>query len=54
MDINKLLKSKRIKVCGNKYFSRSYIVENGIRKLYTITICGKRFRFPLNKEKKND
>lgn len=46
MDINKLLKTKHIEVCGNKYFGWSCVVKNGIRQLYTITLCGKRFEFP--------
>lgn len=49
INIEKLLKSKHIKVCGNKYFGYSCIVENGTSRLYSITVCGKRFYLPYKK-----
>lgn len=46
IDIEKLLKAKHIKICGNKYFSWSCLVENGISELELIRIFGKRFLLP--------
>ena len=46
IDIGKLLKSKHIKTCGNKYFGWSCVVENGMSELYSIKICGNIFYIP--------
>ena len=46
IDIEKLLKTKHIKVCGNKYFGWSCLVENEISELELIRIFGKRFLLP--------
>lgn len=54
MDISNLLQSKHLKVHGNKYFGWSCIVENGIRKSYTIKICGKHIKLSNHKHGKKD
>ena len=46
IDIKKLLKTKHIKACGNKYFGWSCLVENGISELELIRIFGKSFLLP--------
>ena len=46
IDVEKLLQSKHMKVCGNKYFRYSCTVENGISEPCSITICGKTFYIP--------
>ena len=46
MDIDKLLKSKRIEIYKSKYFSYYCIKENGISELISITIFGKKFNIP--------
>ena len=51
IDIEKLLKSKHIKVCGNRFFGYSCIIEDKTSRLYSITICGKRFCLPRSKER---
>lgn len=51
IDIEKLLKSKHIKVCGNRFFGYSYIVEDEISRIYSITLFGKRFYLPYPKER---
>ena len=51
IDVEKLFKSKHIKVYGNKFFGYSCIVENEISKLYSITVCGKRLCLPYLKER---
>lgn len=53
INIEKLLKSKHIKVCGNRFFGYSCIVEDKTSRLYSITICGKRFCLPRSKERGN-
>jgi hypothetical protein len=51
INIEKLLKSKHIKVCGNRFFGYSCIVENEISRLYSITLFGKSFYLPYSKER---
>lgn len=51
IDMEKLLKSKHIKVYGNRFFGYSCVVENEKSKLRTITVCGKRFYIPHSTEK---
>lgn len=51
IDIGKLLKSKHIKVCGNKYFGYSCIVENEISELYSVTILGMKVCIPCKLRK---
>ena len=46
VDIEKLLKSKRIEIYKGKYFSYYLIKENGMSKLFAITIFGKKFNLP--------
>ena len=46
IDKETLLKTKHIKTCGNKYFSLSYLVENGVAELELIRIFDKRFLLP--------
>ena len=51
IDIEKLLKSKHIKVCGNRFFGYSCIVKNEISRIYSMTLFGKRFCLPYPKER---
>lgn len=51
IDIEKLMKSKHIKVCGNRFFGYSCIVENEISRIYSITVFSKRFYLPYSKER---
>ena len=46
IDIEKLLKSKRIEIYKSKYFGYSCIKENGISEIISITIFGKKFNLP--------
>ena len=46
IDIEKLLKSKRIEIYKGKYFSYCLIKENGMSELISITIFGKKFNLP--------
>lgn len=54
LDTEKLLKSKHIKVCGNRFFNYSCIVKDGISKLYSVTICGMKFLIPQKSRKQNN
>ena len=38
-----LLKFRRFKIYGNKYFKYTRIVENGVSRPYSLTLFGKRF-----------
>ena len=46
IDIEKLLKSKRLEIYKSKYFSYCLIKENGMLEIISITIFGRKFNFP--------
>ena len=46
IDMQKLLTSKRIEICGNKYFRLYSVVENGISEPHMIRFFGKLFYIP--------
>ena len=46
IDIEKLLKSKRIEIYKGKYFSYCLFKENGMSELISITIFSHKFNLP--------
>lgn len=46
IDIEKLLKSKRLEIYRSKYLSHCLIKENGMSDLISITIFGRKFNIP--------